>query len=1070
MMKTAYSQHMVALDPDAMAVPRATSSFDVSTRRSALLALAIAVACGSVPAFGAPVLVRSDGFNESSFANGTNFSPPDNVTPLPTVDYSTAGFQILTPGSTADQTFTGRSLTVNAGGVLVTRAGNFATVTVEDLRMEDGSRIVVWESDGGALRRAELDGAMALSGVVTINPIRGDRDSRIRILSTMTGTGGVRVVSAGVAGAITAYSGADKSYSGDTQITDGGVLVLGGTNILPDIATDGDLIVDASGTVRLFDNTQTTQGLAGVGIVENGGAGTSQIVLQGDQDAVNNIFGGTLRDGTGGGTLSVTKTGETTSQEFSGANTYTGGTSIEGGTLKITNDEGLGTGGVSISGGTLELDPVTINNNLSFIGKADLTPHLLASDAGNIVNGDIALQDGGNATDNFNVSAASGGSLTINGAITDSVTAATNDSLNFLGDGDITMVGAITLDDGTDAITKDGSGTLTLSGGASADTVSVDGGQLNLASTLTTTGGVSVASGATLQQQGGGFIDRTTQAGDFDVDGTVDLNGEDASMNVLTGAGVVDNTASGPATLTLNSDTGGTFEGTIQDSGTGALGIVKDGAGTQDVGTVNIAGTIDVDGGSLAVTGTTTSGAIDVASGAGLTMTGAASTGAITSSGDIDADALVTTNGNTVTIDDGTADFSAGLNTGSANTTVNDGEASITDYTGGILDVNGGLANMSGTGNFGAANVSGGALNVLSQDALDGSGATNVSGAGQVNISDASITTDFTDIDEIFNLAASGGGVQLNNVANENTITGSVNLVASTPAGQEQFRIESESGTLNLDGGVVSSLTGGNEILNLGGAGNGTVESLDMTTANASGIVKDGDGEWTLSNATMDNANEIVSQGGVLALADAANIDGAAIFDLAGGSLNVAGVTGGSSYDAGAFDGNGAFLIQSGQTLTGNGAVTGDMVVAGDLDIGSSFGEMVFGNLDLNGTVTIEVGGPAQNGLFNDLLRVTSLLDIVGASLVFDVVGALTRPAYVFATYGSLVPATGPFLKVTGKPDGWSVVYGYGGEDQIALVNDAPPLPAPGPLALIGLGALVWGGLRRRASRDATAS
>jgi fibronectin-binding autotransporter adhesin len=1073
---------------------------------SAVLAGAVGVRANAAEIF----LQGADGPNESSFTTTTNSwgagGANDPNHPNADDDYNSNGYLLRTPQVSTPETFAGKSLTIGGGAggatgvmVLLSGGGAGAAVTVDDLRANNGRLSV------------SSDTSQTLNGVVTVLAggleINGSQANRtIDMGARLRGSGGITVRAIQGAGGTVVFRDATNDYTGNLTVESGAILRQSVSGAL---SSAGSGVVNVAGTLQLRtgagEATASTDasinGLTGGGTVTNGNT-ASTLTIDGDGTTV---FSG----GISGSQFGITKTGSG-SQTFEGDNTYEGETTVQGGRLIAASATALGdtSGGTTIdsAGGTVELAGATTSEPFTLEARVDdSTAHLDATGASSSeidASGSIKLDDGDDADPaHFNITTnttTGTGVFTIAADINGTGAAAAEQNLNFGGgaDGEGVVSGAVNMD--TDATTNlnvsaaswDFSGALSnvdnlnVSGGLATlsntaktiGTVDVTGGTLDLATGLTTSNTVTVGPDGALTQTGSNIS--ASQSGGYDVYGTVSLNGSDATITSLTGSGIVqndDDAGDATNTLTIDTATDQTFSGTLRDGDgvgdDGTLALTKLGTGEQTIGTIDIDGDVNVDAGIVSVSGTTTSGDIDVASGADLSMTGTASTGAITSSGDLDAAAAVTTNGNTVTISAGTADFSAGLNTGTATTTVNDGEAAIAGYTGGTLEVTGGIANMSGTGNFGAANVSGGALNVLSQDALDGSGATNVSSTGRVNIGG---TPDFTDIDEIFNLAASGGGVQLSNVANTNTISGAVNLVASTTPGQEQFRIESQSGTLNLDGGVSSSLSGGAEILNLGGAGDGTISALSMTTADSSSVVKDGAGNWTIRGADIDNANEIVSQGGILTLADAADIDGDAIFDLAGGSLNVAGVTGGSSYDAGAFGafgGDGAFLIQSGQTLTGNGTVTGDMVVAGNLDIGSSFGEMGFGNLDLDGTVAIEVGGPAQNGLFNDLLTVDNLLDIAGASLVFDVVGALTRQAYVFATYGSLLPPTGRFLNdVTNKPDGWSVVYGYGGEDQIALVNDAPPLPAPGPLALIGLGALVWGGLRRRASRDATAS
>jgi autotransporter-associated beta strand protein len=86
-----------------------------------------------------------------------------------------------------------------------------------------------------------------------------------------------------------------------------------------------------------------------------------------------NVVSGIISNGAGGNvaTVSVTKTG-TSVWTLSGANTYTGGTRVNGGVLSLNNATALGTGTVTMNGGTLQF---TANNTVDYSGR------LIVSDA-----------------------------------------------------------------------------------------------------------------------------------------------------------------------------------------------------------------------------------------------------------------------------------------------------------------------------------------------------------------------------------------------------------------------------------------------------------------------------------------------------------------------------------------------------------------------------------------------------------------------------------------------------------------------------------------------------------------
>lgn len=74
-------------------------------------------------------------------------------------------------------------------------------------------------------------------------------------------------------------------------------------------------------------------------------------------------------------------------------------------------------------------------------------------------------------------------------------------------------------------------------------------------------------------------------------------------------------------------------------------------------------------------------------------------------------------------------------------------------------------------------------------------------------------------------------------------------------------------------------------------------------------------------------------------------------------------------------------------------------------------------------------------------LAVGGALDITAGTLNLAITGTLTDPVYVLASYGSLVPAAGPFAAVNGAiPAGYTLDYAYQG-NKVALVSGAPADP-----------------------------
>ncbi len=165
------------------------------------------------------------------------------------------------------------------------------------------------------------------------------------------------------------------------------------------------------------------------------------------------------------------------------------------------------------------------------------------------------------------------------------------------------------------AITKIGSGTLTLSG------------------TNTYTGG-TIVSGGTLFMGNAAAIGGITGPLEVNTGGTLDVNGNSITVGALSGTGgAVTTSVAGPITLTVDTATSATaFGGAIQD-GAGTFSFVKTGAGQTILsGTSTYSGTTDVQNGALVVNGSLIStGSVTVQSGAILSGTG--SVGNVTMAG-----------------------------------------------------------------------------------------------------------------------------------------------------------------------------------------------------------------------------------------------------------------------------------------------------------------------------------------------------------------------------------------------------------------------------------------------------
>lgn len=245
-----------------------------------------------------------------------------------------------------------------------------------------------------------------------------------------------------------------------------------------------------------------------------------------------------------GGSGTLTKSGNG-SLTLNTANSYSGGTTLGGGTLNIGNASALGSGPMTISGGVLD--------NTS--GGA------LSLSTGNTQNwnGDFIFT-GSNNLDVGSGAVAAGGT----GDRSVTITAG------------MLSVGELKTASGQ-GFAKLGAGTLALSSVGAGTAGSVINGILNVANGTLQINRTGASSGA---------------SGDLVASG-------------LTGNGSITNGASVARWLILNNTDTSTFNGTLADGGSAGLGLDKQGAGTLILaGNNTYSDTTTVEGGILAVTGT----------------------------------------------------------------------------------------------------------------------------------------------------------------------------------------------------------------------------------------------------------------------------------------------------------------------------------------------------------------------------------------------------------------------------------------------------------------------------------
>ena len=326
------------------------------------------------------------------------------------------------------------------------------------------------------------------------------------------------------------------------------------------LSAQSKLKVNNGGTVKLNGFDSTVAGLEGNGTIQ----GSAALTAGDENDAT---FSGILQDGNSGA-LSLVKKGSG-KMTLSGANTFSGNTTLDEGSLEVKNAQALGTGSLSQTDGSSSLifdTTGTVTNDLSIFSVEFLQDVILS---GNIIanNAEYNVADGQTAT--FT--------------------------------GDVT---------GTGGTTKLGLGTQVLSGNNTYTGANdVQAGTLRAGSI--TAFGTNVSNHRCLRAQ---YLS------------SMEISN---SIGSLAGAGHGGECNATAATLTTGGDnTSTTFSGVLQDgTGGGALSLTKTGSGNQTLSGANTyTGATAINAGTLEVSGSSSTASYTIASGATLNLSNATQT------------------------------------------------------------------------------------------------------------------------------------------------------------------------------------------------------------------------------------------------------------------------------------------------------------------------------------------------------------------------------------------------------------------------------------------------------------
>jgi len=904
------------------------------------------------------------------------------------------------------------AISLNSGTITYFSSGNFYTDTTTGAvtNQPGASSTINILATGTGNAGFFIDGGLKGSGTVTVNDPSSGVGLNLRnnnstfsgmlivngIASTTVGVGS----GIGVGGCTTGLQNADINLNGTMELLNAGMAA----NNTP----SGNFAMGAlSGTGVIVGNYTFSAGTVNLTLGSNGHNGT---------------FSGLIANGAND-TVSVFKSG-TGTQIFNSANTYTGATTISGGTLQL--GDGTTSNG-SVAGNIVD------NATLVFANPAVQT-------YSGVISGTGAVTMSGT------------GGLTLSNANTVS--------------GPVTVnAGVLTLNAGNTTASALGHASLiTVNSGAVVQSGTIDNGMLGYSETVPVTvnaGGTYAEAnntnqhiGGLLTLAGGTLASGTSPSGSAVTYGSLDLDGGLAAggtsaTSVISALGVVPSHVGGTV-FTVNPGAANGIDLDVQGtlvtaSGYPDTGIIKSGSGVMRLDsantyshgtTINAGRLIEFNNGTALGTG-----AVAVNSGATLELSNTTGTAI--------AQHTTTFAGAGTIQKTGTGQITFGNNGGNVNVSLS---------AGGLIDVEAGTlagsASFNGiwTNNLGSLNIASGAIfngveGTIIVDALTGSGSLQggYNGVRSTTIGVANGSGTFSGIIQDSGFGSPAGtlalikaGTGTETLSGSNTYTGGTTISGGT--------IQLGDG-VSHNGSVVGNITDNATLA----FANPTAQIYAGVISGSGGVTVSGPGAETLSNASSFTGTTSVNAGGTLVVSGSLS---ASQVNVAGGTLA------------------GAGLIASNVIIgTGSGAASSSVIQpsAGGGSVGTVLS--TGSNLTLNSDAAYKFTlNSSNNSGITDALNVAGTLTInTGSTLTGLDFGGGTVPlgtqyliAFAGGGFGGTFFSNAPQNSLIQIGSNYFTVdYTAFGGDGIELTA-AVPEPATWAMMLGGLGMLVMLQRRRR--------
>jgi autotransporter-associated beta strand protein len=736
-------------------------------------------------------------------------------------------------------------------------------------------------------------------------------------------------------------------------------LAAGATLDVTFSAATNVLNLEMGGIVRSNNNNNSSIGTTATrGILTAGGnaaSGNTELIVYNNQGTIfinSNIVDTATAIGSGTGTVSLVKTGPSVLRIYA-PNTYTGGTIVSQGTLRLVGAPGVVTvplaadpaNGVILNGGTLSLDvnggQIAAGNTVVINGPGVLN----LAGTGNTLAGLVFNNNGGgNTTPTVNTAGggsvdggggAFGGTLTLNGGVT--VTSSNPGSIATiagrvdLGASSRNFNIAQTIWNGQNVSDLQPALNLTAALLGTAGLTKTGAGVLGFNAQNPYTGDTTISAGsiAITANPAGAFAGARNSRLDLASGTFLNLNGASALFGSLTGTGTVTNATSTAGALLVGYDnTNSTFAGSFARFSAAApntLNVTKIGTG------------------NLTLTGTSTSTGIQIAAQGTLTYSGT---------------------GNSL--------FNSNI--------VLDGGILVLDNTG--TNVNSRLGGQVDTATDSVGlTLNGGTLTILGNSGVNTTESLGILYSRTSGVAtSASTTLTVNDASNfVVGMGISGAGIAanttitaINHAANSITLSAAATVPLNSPLAIQGGTVTMASGasTINLpansarntilNAGILGGVVSGSTLLlrgaNLGATAGPGVANFTITGATPTGFVG---GAGAAGTNTISIRPDI--------LVDTSLTGTGTSFAAYFGAGGVAGATGGNGFRALTAAEYAPFLNSGATTNVGLGYTHGGRFIAGttinSLTLNSFGGTATFGPIPQNTALTITSGGIlAQSG------------------------------------------------------------------------------------------------------------